>query len=156
MRYAAVTKETSEGCEAFVADFPDCESTGESLEDALIALRGVLHRHFDELFQSGEEIEAPSSWTEFIEAALLSSDGSKTATYLVVIGRAPNNYAAWVPDLPVCVSVGDTLTEMRAMIKEAIEFHIEFLEECGDPVPLPESTGTFINAALPSAEPVAD
>ena len=45
--------------------------------------------------------------------------------YAVVFERSPNNYGAYVPDLPGCVSVGDTWEEMQAMITEAITFHIE-------------------------------
>ena len=40
--------------------------------------------------------------------------------YAVVFERSPNNYGAYVPDLPGCVSVGDTWEEMQEMIKEAI------------------------------------
>ncbi len=156
MRYAVVTKNAANGYEAFVPDHPDCESRGESAEDAINALRNTLQSHLEAMLQQGEAIEAPTAKTELIEAALLNSADSETTTYLVVIDKAPNNYAAWVPDLPVCLSVGDTLAEMRAMIKEAIEFHIEALEDCGDLVPVPESRGSFIEVVVARAEPVAD
>ena len=45
--------------------------------------------------------------------------------FAVVFAQTPNNYGAYVPDLPGCVSVGDTWEEMQDMIKEAITFHIE-------------------------------
>ena len=57
--------------------------------------------------------------------------------YAVVFERSPNNYGAYVPDLPGCVSVGDTWEEMQAMITEAITFHIEDMLECGEPLPQP-------------------
>ncbi len=57
--------------------------------------------------------------------------------YAVVFERSPNNYGAYVPDLPGCVSVGDTWEEMQDMIKEAITFHIEDMLECGEPLPQP-------------------
>ncbi len=41
-----------------------------------------------------------------------------------------------VPDLPGCVSEGDTLEEAEKNIQEAIELYLETLEERG--VPLPE------------------
>jgi predicted RNase H-like HicB family nuclease len=41
-----------------------------------------------------------------------------------VIEKGERNYSAYVPDLPGCVSVGDTLEEARAEIREAIEFHL--------------------------------
>ena len=60
--------------------------------------------------------------------------------YVVVIEKAPENYGAYVPDLPGCVSVGDTYDEMVAMIREAIEFHLDAMREYGDPIPDPTTT----------------
>ena len=59
-------------------------------------------------------------------------------TYAVVFEKAPNNYCAYVPDLPVCVSTGRTWEEMQRMIREAMEFHIEGMHEDGDPIPMPK------------------
>jgi predicted RNase H-like HicB family nuclease len=55
--------------------------------------------------------------------------------YVVVIEKAESNYSAYVPDLPGCISVGDTLEEVRQMIQEAIEFHIEGMLRDGETVP---------------------
>ena len=41
--------------------------------------------------------------------------------------RLGGNWGAYVPDLPGCVSTGDTLDECRTTIREAIEFHIQGL-----------------------------
>ena len=60
--------------------------------------------------------------------------------YVVVIEKAPENYGAYVPDLPGCVSVGDTFVEMLAMIEEAIEFHLDGIREDGEPIPPPTTT----------------
>jgi predicted RNase H-like HicB family nuclease len=44
--------------------------------------------------------------------------------YAIVMEKVPNsNYCAYVPDLPGCVSAGDTLEEVERNINEAIEFH---------------------------------
>ena len=59
-------------------------------------------------------------------------------TYAVVFEQAPNNYAAYIPDLPGCISTGRTWEEMQWMIREAIEFHIEGIQLGGDPVPMPQ------------------
>ena len=59
-------------------------------------------------------------------------------TYAVVFEQTPNNYCAYVPDVPGCVSVGDTWDEMQAMIREALTFHIEAMLEDGDPLPEPK------------------
>jgi len=58
-------------------------------------------------------------------------------TYAVVIERTPNNYAAYAPDVPGCVSTAQTWDDMLAMIRDALIAHIEFLIEDGDPVPEP-------------------
>ncbi len=55
--------------------------------------------------------------------------------YAVVIEKGERNYSAYVPDLPGCVSVGDTLEEAKAEIREAIEFHLEGMREDGLPIP---------------------
>jgi predicted RNase H-like HicB family nuclease len=57
--------------------------------------------------------------------------------YAVVFERAAHNWAAYVPDLPGCVTTGHTLMKTRRLIAEAIEFHIEGLRRQGQPVPEP-------------------
>ena len=59
--------------------------------------------------------------------------------YLVFFEQGDTNYSAYVPDLPVCVAVGDTLEETRKEISEAMKFHIECLQEDGEVVPMPTS-----------------
>ncbi|RKU31565.1 hypothetical protein C6497_01600 [Candidatus Poribacteria bacterium] len=57
--------------------------------------------------------------------------------YVVIYERGDTSYGAYVPDLPGCFAVGDTLEEVQTLIDEAIEFHIEGLQEDGDDVPEP-------------------
>lgn len=59
--------------------------------------------------------------------------------YAYVIEWAGNNYSAYVPDLPGCVSTGKTLDEIARNIQEAIEFHLQGMREDGDPVPKPST-----------------
>ncbi len=59
--------------------------------------------------------------------------------YVVVFEKGENSYGASVPDLPGCIAVGQTMKEVRTLIAEAIEFHIEGLQEDGKVVPLPTS-----------------
>ena len=56
-------------------------------------------------------------------------------TCVVVIERTSNNYAAYAPEVPGCISTAKTWDEMLVMIREALTVHIEFLLEDGDPVP---------------------
>jgi predicted RNase H-like HicB family nuclease len=63
--------------------------------------------------------------------------------YAVVIENAGDNYSAYVPDLPGCVSVGATIDEVTENIRAAIELHIASLREHGEEVPAATSqTGT--------------
>ncbi len=56
-------------------------------------------------------------------------------TYSVVFERGPNNYSAYCPDVPGCVAAADDWDEIQAMIREALEFHIETMAADGDPLP---------------------
>jgi predicted RNase H-like HicB family nuclease len=64
--------------------------------------------------------------------------------YAVVIEKGENNYSAYVPDLPGCVSVGDTLDEVKAEIREAIAFHLEGMREDGVEIPQPSSRAEYV------------
>ncbi len=57
--------------------------------------------------------------------------------YVVIYEKGDNSYGAYVPDLPGCIAVGETLEETQTLIQEAIEFHIEGLQEDGDDIPQP-------------------
>lgn len=61
----------------------------------------------------------------------------KRMEYVVIYEKGANSYGAYVPDLPGCITVGDTLEETQTLIQEAIEFHIEGLQEDGEDVPQP-------------------
>ena len=58
-------------------------------------------------------------------------------TYAVVIEQTPNNYGAYAPDVPGCISTAETPDEMLANISEALAFHVDGLVRSGDPVPVP-------------------
>jgi predicted RNase H-like HicB family nuclease len=72
--------------------------------------------------------------------------------YTVVIEKAPNNFAAYVPDLPGCVATGPTREELLVEIREAIEFHLESLREHGEPVPEPQTTAEVVDAGAVATE----
>ena len=62
---------------------------------------------------------------------------NKQTEYVVIYEKGDSSYGAYVPDLPGCISVGETLEETQILIQEAIEFHIEGLQEDGEVVPQP-------------------
>ena len=68
--------------------------------------------------------------------------------YLVIIEKGPNNFSAYVPDLPGCTSAGKTLEESLAGIREAVEGHLEVMREYGDPIPEPTSQPAFVDVPL--------
>ena len=66
--------------------------------------------------------------------------------YAVVIESAEGNHSAYVPDLPGCMAVGDTIEETQAAIREAIRFHLAGLREDGDPIPEPVTVVDYVAA----------
>ena len=67
--------------------------------------------------------------------------------YAVIIEKGEDGYGAYVPDLPGCIAAADTKEEVKQLIQEAIEFHIEGLKEDGMPVPEPASSIEFVEVA---------
>ncbi len=59
--------------------------------------------------------------------------------YTVIIEKGETSYGAYVPDLPGCVAVSETIEEVKGLIAEAIEFHIEGMLKDGLPIPHPTS-----------------
>lgn len=61
--------------------------------------------------------------------------------YLVVYGKVKgSNFSGHAPDVLGCVSAGETLEEMRAMMLEALTAHFEFMAEDGETAPDPFTT----------------
>jgi predicted RNase H-like HicB family nuclease len=67
--------------------------------------------------------------------------------YAVVIEKANGNYAVYVPDLPGCVAVGDSLEEIEREIQEAIEFHIDGMRADGLSIPEPSSRVEYVQVS---------
>jgi len=62
-------------------------------------------------------------------------------TFLVVYEKGKRNYSGFAPDVEGCGSLGDTLDEMRANLREALELYMEASVELGYPIPEPTSNG---------------
>lgn len=67
--------------------------------------------------------------------------------YAVVIEKAENNFAAYVPDLPGCVATGETVEETETHIREAIELHLRGMQEDGLDIPKPTSQVEYVKIA---------
>jgi predicted RNA binding protein YcfA (HicA-like mRNA interferase family)/predicted RNase H-like HicB family nuclease len=64
--------------------------------------------------------------------------------YAVVIEKSENGFGAYVPDLPGCIAVAESLVETEELIKEAIVFHLEGLRKEGTSVPQPSSLAEYV------------
>ena len=64
--------------------------------------------------------------------------------YLVIFEWTGNNYSAYVPDLPGCISTGKTLEAIETNIQEAISLYIDTLREDSQAVPEPSVSGKLI------------
>lgn len=75
---------------------------------------------------------------------------AKRVRYMVVIEKGPESYGAYVPDLPGCVAVGDSVAEVTRLIREAIELHIEALIEDGQRPPPAAARTAIVEAQIPA------
>ena len=57
--------------------------------------------------------------------------------YSIVIEKTETGFSAYVPDLPGCMTVGDTVEQTREYIREAVELYIEQLKSDGKSIPKP-------------------
>ena len=64
--------------------------------------------------------------------------------YAAVFKKSPHNWAAYVPDLPGCVTTGKTLEETRRLIAAAIKFHIQGMRLHSETVPEPTAVAELI------------
>lgn len=67
--------------------------------------------------------------------------------YAVVIEEGPKSFGAYVPDLPGCVAVGESRAEVVQLIQEAVELHLQSLQEQGEKTPSPTSSVEFVNVS---------
>ena len=64
--------------------------------------------------------------------------------YAIVIEHGENNLSAYVPDLPGCITTGQTVGEVERNIREAIELHLEGLREDGEAIPEPHTDVAYV------------
>ncbi len=66
----------------------------------------------------------------------------------IILEPTSTGYSAYSPDLDGCVAAGDDRDQMIALMKEAIEFHLEGLIEEGLTVPAPRSESAYVEIDL--------
>lgn len=64
--------------------------------------------------------------------------------YLVVYEKSTTGWGAYAPDLHGLGAAGKTLDEVKDLIREGIEFHLEDMRANGDPIPAPSAMTEYI------------
>jgi predicted RNase H-like HicB family nuclease len=67
--------------------------------------------------------------------------------YVVVYEKSGTGWSAYVPDLPGVVTTGSTKENVKQLIREAIEFHMEGLREDNLPVPEPAASAEVVSVS---------
>ncbi|HZG41602.1 MAG TPA: type II toxin-antitoxin system HicB family antitoxin [Longimicrobium sp.] len=68
--------------------------------------------------------------------------------YAIVIEQGATSFGAYVPDLPGCVAVGDSEEQVRGLIREAIEFHLDGMRKDGEPIPPASSRVEYVKVPV--------
>lgn len=58
-----------------------------------------------------------------------------TASYIGVIERGEHGFGVFFPDVPGCVTAGDTLKEAMEQGEQALAAHLELLAQDGEDIP---------------------
>ena len=54
---------------------------------------------------------------------------------MVTLEKTRTGYSAYLPDLPGCVTTGESVGDIKNNIEEAVDFHLEGMKLEGRPVP---------------------
>ncbi len=154
LQFAVVVEARRHAFVGCVVDEVWCEYPGRTAEDALQNTIAGLEHHLNGLIEDGEPLPQPSARIAEVTVSVPDFYGPlQSATYKIVVERAPKNYAAYVPDLPGCVSAADTFDETLTMMQEAIEGHLELMAEDREPLPLKAAFVGMVKIDIP--HPVA-
>ena len=67
--------------------------------------------------------------------------------YLILIEPTDTGYSAYSPDVPGCVATAPSRSEIEKVMSDAIGFHLEGLRACGQPVPPPHTSASYVEVA---------
>ena len=70
------------------------------------------------------------------------------AKYTIIIEKGEGNYSAYCPDLHGVVSAGVTEEETAELMKEAIELHLEGLNEDRISIPKPTISARYVEVVV--------
>jgi predicted RNase H-like HicB family nuclease len=74
-----------------------------------------------------------------------------TYQFTVVIEPDEEGYHAFVPTLPGCHSFGATIDEARTNIAEAMELHVESMQQDGETIPVEREPIVITRLSVPVA-----
>ena len=61
-------------------------------------------------------------------------------TYLAVFEPSRDGYGVYFPDLPGCISWGDSFPSAKAAAKEALALHLYGMKQNGECIPMPAAS----------------
>ena len=64
--------------------------------------------------------------------------------YLVIYEPGDDNWSAYVPDLPGCVTTGVSRQQTERNMLEAISLHVMALRDTGQPIPAPAGEAGYL------------
>lgn len=70
--------------------------------------------------------------------------------YLIVIEETDTGFSAYSPDVDGCIATGATQEEVRANMKDAMEFHFEGMRAHQEEIPKPRASSNYIDLASPA------
>jgi len=70
------------------------------------------------------------------------------ARILVIIEKGEHSYGAYAPDVPGCVAVGETREEVEQLMREALQLHLEIMQEEHLPLPELQVTAEYMDIPL--------
>ncbi len=73
--------------------------------------------------------------------------------YLVILEPAGQNWSAYAPDVLGCISTGPTEEQTRRNFADALQGHLDWMREDGDPIPLPAAETDTVTVALAGQPP---
>jgi predicted RNase H-like HicB family nuclease len=68
--------------------------------------------------------------------------------FAILMDTTATGFSAHVPDLPGCVAAGESKEEVVQLIREAIAFHIEGMQQNGEMIPEPTSSCEYVEVSL--------
>ena len=75
-----------------------------------------------------------------------------TREYLVVYEKGDANWSAFSPNVPGCGSMGDTLEDTRANMREALELYLAESAKAGEVIPEASATSVDFQEFDPAHE----